>query len=157
LKNELEILIESLQKKICLLNEILMNSKKQLAMTELEKFDLEEFDESVNKKTDLIKKMDQNDQGFDVVFDRVKTELIDNQNEYLVEIAQMQDLIRKILDIGSEIHVVEKQSREGLERYFKENKSKLQKGRRDGNAVLNYYKQVNQTDYVAPMFMDQKK
>ena len=157
MKNEINILIESLEKKKEILNEILANSEKQLEIINSEQPDLEEFDRSVDQKTELVQKMDQNDQGFDRVFNRIKNALIDDQAQYSAEIRTMQGLIREILDLGSEIHNTETRTQDSLGRYLKDNKSRLRKGRRDSKAVFDYYKQASQTKYVTPMFMDQKQ
>lgn len=157
MRNEINILIESLEKKKEILNEILTNSEKQLEIINSEQPDLEEFDRSVDQKTELVQKMDQNDQGFDRVFNRIKNALIDDQAKYSAEIRTMQGLIREILDLGSEIHNTETRTQASLGQYLKDNKSRLGKGRRDSKAVFDYYKQASQTKYVTPMFMDQKQ
>lgn len=157
MKNEINILIESLEKKKEILNEILANSEKQFEIINSEQPDLEEFDRSVDQKTELVQKMDQNDQGFDRVFNRIKNALIDDQAQYSAEIRTMQGLIREILDLGSEIHNTETRTQASLGQYLKDNKSRLRKGRRDSKAVFDYYKQASQTKYVTPMFMDQKQ
>lgn len=157
MRNEINILIESLEKKKEILNEILTNSEKQLEIINSEQPDLEEFDRSVDQKTELVQKMDQNDQGFDRVFNRIKNALIDDQAKYSAKIRTMQGLIREILDLGSEIHNTETRTQASLGQYLKDNKSRLGKGRRDSKAVFDYYKQASQTKYVTPMFMDQKQ
>ena len=157
MRNEINILIESLEKKKEILNEILTNSERQLEIINSEQPDLEEFDRSVDQKTELVQKMDQNDQGFDRVFNRIKNALIDDQAQYSAEIRTMQGLIREILDLGSEIHNTETRTQDRLGQYLKDNKSRLRKGRRDSKAVFDYYKQASQTKYVTPMFMDQKQ
>ena len=66
--NELQLLIESLEKKKTILNEILTKSKRQGEVASAEVFDAEQFDLLVDEKSELLIQMDKIDQGFDAVY-----------------------------------------------------------------------------------------
>lgn len=157
LKNEINILIDSLTKKKSILTEILEESQRQLEMVSLDSFNLEDFDVLVDRKSDLLEKNNLNDEGFDSIFQRIRNELVAQKVQYATEIALMQELIRANLDLGSDIHNIEQQIKNGLDAALRENKSRLTKEKLGGKAVMDYYKQANQMDYVSPAFLDQKK
>lgn len=157
MKNEINILIDSLTKKKSILTEILEESQRQLEMVSLDSFNLEDFDVLVDRKSDLLEKNNLNDEGFDSIFQRIRNELVAQKVQYATEIALMQELIRANLDLGSDIHNIEQQIKNGLDAALRENKSRLTKEKLGGKAVMDYYKQANQMDYVSPAFLDQKK
>lgn len=157
MKNEINILIDSLTKKKSILTEILEESQRQLEMVSLDSFNLEDFDVFVDRKSDLLEKNNLNDEGFDSIFQRIRNELVAQKVQYATEIALMQELIRANLDLGSDIHNIEQQIKNGLDAALRENKSRLTKEKLGGKAVMDYYKQANQMDYVSPAFLDQKK
>ncbi len=157
LKNEINILIDSLTKKKSILTEILEESQRQLEMVSLDSFNLEDFDVLVDRKSDLLEKNNLNDEGFDSIFQRIRNELVAQKVQYATEIALMQELIRANLDLGSDIHNIEQQIKNGLDAALRENKSRLTKEKLGGKAVMDYYKQANQMNYVSPAFLDQKK
>lgn len=84
--NELQILIESLEKKCAVLETILSDSKEQEVLTKAEEFDVERFDLLVEHKDELLKCMDDLDLGFDSLFSKVKDELLANTKSYTTEI-----------------------------------------------------------------------
>ena len=157
MRNEINILIDSLIKKKSYLKEILEDSITQLEMVSSDNPSLEEFDCLVDHKSDLLDKIDRSDEGFDIVFKKIRNDLVEQKDMYAAEVRQMQDLIREILDLGSDIHKTEQQIKEKLSPVLKQHKSRLYKEKADGKAVMDYYKQANQMNYVSPAFLDQKK
>ena len=127
--------------------------KNQLEDPELKPDD---FDEVVEEKAKLIEQLDQLDSGFEKLFERMKEELEGNKEAHKEEIRIMQQHIKSITDKkctdtksgspqqgsdDSEIYKCKKQARE------------VRKGQ---NVVNKYYKNMTNTNYVAPQFMDNK-
>ena len=150
-------MIDSLIKKKSYLKEILEDSITQLEIVSSDDPNLEEFDFLVDHKSDLLEKIDRSDEGFDAIFKKIRNDLIEQKDRYTTEVRQMQDLIREILDLGSDIHKTEQQVKNKLSPVLKQYKDRLYKEKADGKAVMDYYKQANQMNYVSPAFLDQKK
>ena len=74
--NELQLLIEALEKKERILRQILDKSKIQLNVAEAETLDVERFDKLVDDKASLLEEMVKLDEGFDSTYQRVKDELL---------------------------------------------------------------------------------
>ena len=83
----LQMLKESLDKKIEILNQILQYEEQQQEMVKQENFDYEAFDKSVNEKVVLVDQIEALDDGFEKVYDRIRSELLLNKDKY-VEISQ---------------------------------------------------------------------
>ena len=74
-----DIMIQSLNKKIQVLEEIKKINLLQKALLEVDDADADEFDKTVEQKATLIEQMNQLDSGFDKLFDRVKEALATNK------------------------------------------------------------------------------
>lgn len=157
MRNEINILIDSLIEKKSYLKEILEDSIAQLEIVSSDNPNLEDFDCLVDHKSDLLEKIDRSDEGFDTIFKKISNDLIEQKDMYAIEVREMQELIREILDLGSDIHKTEQQVKDKAFSVLKQHKDRLYKEKVDGKAVMNYYKQANQMEFVAPVFMDQKK
>lgn len=157
MKTELNILIEALVKKEELLIAILADSKKQLEIVSKSNLDTESFDELVDHKANLLLSMEKVDEGFDMVYNKIKNKLLENRESYKLEICQLQNLIRETMDTGAEIHRTETDVKRLLTSVLNSSRKHLQKEKAESKAVFHYYKQANQMNFVDPAFMDQKK
>ena len=155
--NELQILIESLKKKIGIMDNILLASKEQEKLANSTEFDSERFDELFDQKDVLLKEMGELDQGFDATFSRIRDELLDNKEKYRDEILQLQQLIRATVDRGAEIAATESRTKDSLTNVMKRQKQDLAKRKVSSKTVMDYYKTSSQLNHVEPFFMDQKK
>lgn len=155
--NELQILIESLKKKIGIMDDILLASKEQEKLSNSTEFDSERFDELFDQKDVLLKEMGELDQGFDATFSRIRDELLDNKEKYRDEILQLQQLIRATVDRGAEIAATESRTKDSLTNVMKRQKQDLAKRKVSSKTVMDYYKTSSQLNHVEPFFMDQKK
>lgn len=155
--NELQILIESLEKKCAVLETILSDSKEQEVLTKAEEFDVERFDLLAEHKDELLKCMDDLDLGFDSLFSKVKDELLANTKSYTTEIKKMQDLITTTVDFGAQISVTEMRTKDELSNSINRQRQILSKRRVSSKSVMDYYKTSNQLNNLQPFFLDQKK
>ena len=155
--NELSILIETLQKKEEVLNSILEKSKEQLDIVKADEFLEEEFDKRFNEKDALLEEMNRLDEGFDGVYQRIKSELQENLPEYKPQIASLQRLIKSTIDIGSEIHATETKVKDALPAVLIGKKSELIEKRTTASGVANYYRASKMMSLQDAYFMDQKK
>jgi len=155
--NEIQLLMDSLEKKKGILKDILTKSRQQGKIASSEKFDMEQFDQLVDEKADLIDQMDEMDRGFDATFNRIREELLSNKDAYKKEIACMQDLIKETVDLGAQIHATEARTKESMERALKINRQELLKRRTSSKSVRDYYKANSQLNFAGSYFIDQKK
>lgn len=155
--NELQLLIEALEKKKNVLENILSKSKEQGEVATAQNFDVEQFDRLVDDKSELLDQMEQIDQGFDAVYHRIKDELVNNQAAYKQEIGRLQQLIKETIDLGAQIHATENRTKDSMSNALLNSRQELVKRRTTSKSVMDYYKANSQTTFLDPYFIDQKK
>lgn len=158
-ENYVRIMMESLKKKEDILKIIIEKNLEQKAIVEAEEVSFEEFDRIIEEKAVLIQKLEGLDRGFESLYENVKEQLQGEEGKakYKNEIKQMQDSIRSITEKSTQIQVSEKRNKQIIENVFRKEKEKLRSGKVSSRAAVNYYKTMNQTNYVAPQFLDSKK
>ena len=70
-----QIMIDSLKKKVDILNQITSLNQEQKVLIQAEVLDLEAFDVTVDKKSECIDTLTNLDSGFQKLYDRVKEAL----------------------------------------------------------------------------------
>ena len=91
-------MLESLEKKLGVLHQILDLEKEQLEIALQENPDLEKYDESVDRKTKFMEELDRLDEGFTSTYELVKDEVQSNPAKYREIVLKMQDTIREAVD-----------------------------------------------------------
>ena len=153
----IDIMIQSLNKKLQVLDAIIEQNIKQKDILENQKSTVEEFDATVEAKTALIEQMQQLDSGFEKLFDRVKEELADKKETHAEAIQTMQSCIRRITDKSMEIQAQEARNRDLMVRKFAYVKETAKNVRTNSKAASQYYKNMMKLNYVDSQFMDNKK
>jgi hypothetical protein len=155
--NELQLLIEALQKKEKILQEILDKSRLQLQVAGEETLDTEKFDALVDDKDVLLAEMEKLDEGFDATYQRIRDELLAQKDKYKTEISALQKLIGDTIDLGAQIHTTETRTKDKLSGAILKSKRELSQKKTSARAVSDYYKISNNLKYVDSYFLDQKK
>ena len=156
-KNYVNILIESLQKKIELLDRLSELDRQQESILTAEKYDNDAFDQVIEKKTALITKLDFMDSGFDATYNRIKRELVGNRDQYREEIKKLQELIAIVTEKSAGIQAMELRVQQKLQSTFRGERQKLRQSKTTVQAVTGYYKTMSNTAYVDSQYLDQKK
>lgn len=156
MEKELQLLIDALEKKAILLENILEQSNLQFELVQSSDFDADAFDVCVDEKAGLLSQLELIDQGFDGVFSKIKDELVKDQSLYRCEIAQLQDLIRQTMDIGSSIFTTEQRTKSLLSSAVTESRKELRRKKMTANSVADYYK-ANGIQFPESYFYDTKQ
>ena len=152
----IDLLTDSLKKKIILLKEITELNIRQKEAVASEKFDIEEFDAVSEDKGRLLDEINKLDDGFETLYNRVSEELKANKIQYSDKIKMMQGLIQEIMELTTSIEAEEKRIKSSVEGQFIKIKQSIKETRKNSRAVSNYYKNMTKID-SAPQFMDSKK
>ena len=152
-----DIMIQSLKKKLQVLDEIKKINIIQKQLLEDDRSDADEFDKSIEDKAKLIEQMNQLDSGFDKLFDRVKDELNTNKEAYTERIKTMQVLIRQITDLSMELQAQESRNKDLMTRKFVSIRERAKVVRTNQRAANQYYQNMMQLNVIDPQFMDNKK
>ena len=65
-----QILLQSLEKKSKLLDQMIQQNSMQEGILKQEEFDMDAFDAAINKQSSYVEELDKLDQGFEAVYDR---------------------------------------------------------------------------------------
>ncbi|MGN0512781.1 MAG: flagellar protein FliT [Lachnospiraceae bacterium] len=152
----ISLMIDSLERKRSLFGEIKEQNKIIRGLLDEAQFDADKFDGVVEKKTGIFAEIDKLDDGFQNLYDRVKTALQENKSLYTDDIRRMQELIKDIMELSSSIESEEKRMKGEIMTQFGKLKDAVKETRKNSTAVSNYYKSMSRID-SEPQFMDQKK
>ena len=157
LNNYLNILEDSLKKKIEILERIDEVNRVQSDLLKGEQADLENFDRCVDEKDLYIKELEKLDEGFDTLYEKIKQELLGNKAQYADQIKRLQKLITEITDRSVSIQAQESRNKALVEKYFAEQRKELGQVRKSSKAAYGYYQNMSKSNTVPPQFMDKKK
>lgn len=152
----LDMLQDSLKKKLEILNRIMEHQKRESEMLK-ENMDRDAFDESINDKVALAESIDSLDDGFEHVYDRIREEMITNKEKYAAQIKVLQELIAEISEKNVLIQAEENRIRLEVDNYAKRESQALRQRRDNGKAARSYYNNMKKLNYVGSQFMDKKK
>ncbi len=152
------IMIDSLQKKIDVLDAIIRKNEEQNKIVATDITDWDTFDKNADEKSELIDKIEEIDQGFDSLFKKVETVLQSpfGKQTYRDQIAKMQQLITLITEKSVAIQAAEVRNKTLIEKRFAESHQRIGQSRTSSKVARDYYRNMQQTQVVAPAFLDKK-
>ncbi|SFU66270.1 flagellar export chaperone FlgN [Butyrivibrio sp. M55] len=157
LSSSMDMLEESLIKKIDIMSKIEEENERQKEiLSDPDNVDETAFDNTVDKKGELIDKLISLDDGFQTLFDRVKEEVNANKDEFADQIRRMQDLIRDITARSASIEAAEHRNKRLAERYFDTARQKMNSSKQSSAVAFNYYRTMNNFKEIPPQFLDKK-
>ena len=153
----LDILEDSLLKKIEVMKKIEDENEKQKELLKNpDVVDEEAFDKILDVKGELIDELLKLDDGFQSLYDRVKSDLEANKDQYRDQIARMQDYIKEITGMSASIEAAEHRNKKLAEEYFSRARQKMNHSRQSSAAAFNYYRTMNNFKDIPPQFLDNK-
>lgn len=152
-----QIMIDSLKKKVDVLNQIEFFNQEQRVLIQADTLDLEAFNVTVEKKGKFIDELTNLDSGFQKLYDRVKEALEGKRELYKLQIQEMQDLIAKIMQLSMSIQAEEERNKETIKAHFSKLKKEVYQIKNSQKIAQNYYNSMNKLNFVDPQFLDKKK
>ncbi len=155
--NYLDVMIQSLQKKVRILDGIIEKNKEQQKILEQDELDADAFEGNVKSKSELVEQIDFLDQGFEELYGRVKTAIEAEKQEHKEEIRLMKQLITEITEKSVTIQSEEIRNRRLVESRFAQERKKVRTRKNTSTVANQYYKNMAKLNYVDAQFMDRKK
>ncbi|MCH5260106.1 MAG: flagellar protein FliT [Lachnospiraceae bacterium] len=152
-----QILLQSLEKKNKLLDQMILQNSVQEEILKQEEFDMDAFDAAIDQQSAYIEQLDKLDLGFESVYDRVREELIENKDRYRNEITGMKEQIQQITDKIVTLNAGNMRNKMLAENQFKKKRQEIGSGASKNRVARNYYNNMNNLNYVSPQFYDNKK
>ena len=155
----LDLLEESLVKKSAILDKIEEFNLKQkdIFFGNVEEPDFDRFDSYVEEKGKLINELNDLDNGFETLYERVADTLKTNKTENSDRIRRLQDLIREITDKSSSLQSQERANRELMEDFFQSARGQIGKGRNSLNAAYSYFQAQRGGNGTESFYVDSKQ
>ena len=153
----LNVLEESLEKKLQILAKLKEYSQCQQEVFRAEKVEPERFDEYADRKSELIDELTALDSGFETLYQNVSQELQDNRDAYAEQIRRMQELVTKVTEESVAIQAQEARNKKLVEEYFRKERASIAQNRKNSKAMYDYYKNVSMPGTLSPRFMDSKQ
>ncbi|MDC7293574.1 flagellar protein FliT [Butyrivibrio sp. DSM 10294] len=155
--SSLDMLEDSLIKKIEVMDRIEEENNRQTeVLKNSEEVDEKAFDDTVEKKGELVDQLLLLDEGFQSLFDRVKEELGKNKDMYKEQVGRLQNLIHEVMDRSSSIEAHEHRNKKLAEQYFSTTRQRLENNKKSSAVAFNYYQTMNKFKDIPPQFLDQK-
>lgn len=155
-ENYLQVLAESLDKKIVILKEIQDLTDEQKQILDESEFNEDSFNDNVVRKGALIDELEKLDTGFQILYNNIKNQLENNREQYRTQILNLQDKIKTITDYSSSIQVAEQRNNNLVRNRFGSLHKEIHKSKVNRQVASNYYKSMNNISSQA-YFMDSKK
>lgn len=150
------ILIESLDKKIKTLDKIIELNIKQYDSVNGDSIDDDAFNDSVIEKEKCINVIEELDSGFDMVYNHVREELMNNKDKYSEEIEILRKKIAEITEKSMEVQLGEKRNEQAVMKALTNERKNIRQSKVTTKAASDYYKNMNKINYVDPQFLDKK-
>lgn len=156
-QNIAQILLQSLKKKNQILDDIIRENEYQEQILKQDTLDMDALDASLDRIGEFVEMLERLDNGFEALYDKVRTDIMGNKAGYRAEIAQMQDYIQQITDKVVKINTARMRNQMRAESQFKKQAQEIKNATSKTKASQNYYNSMNKLNYVAPQFYDSKK
>ena len=152
----MDMLVECLEKKNQILDNLTILNKKQTELIQDENFSLEEFDKCVEEKGILIDNILKLDLGFEGLYNKVGKTVADNPSEYKTQLSKMQKLITEVTEKSVSIQAEEERNKALIESRFNREKKRIKSGRSSSRVARDYYNNMNKLNHIDSQFWDKK-
>lgn len=153
----IQIMIESLQKKKNVLEQIIDMNRQQKIMLQDPDLSPEEFEKNMAYKGKLIDQLNLLDSGFEKLYERVKEILATNKAQYTEEIRTMQSLIKDITAQTNTIQTQEIRNKESVILKFESIREQVKGVRNSQKVVKQYYQNMVNSKKASVQMFDDKK
>lgn len=141
IRNYLQMMIESLQKKENVLKNIELIVQEQAQILSVDNIDQVAFDDSMARKADLIEELERLNDGFEHIYDRIKEGLVEDKEKYASYIKQLQDLISRVSEKSILIETMEERNKNRADTFFSLRHREI-KSLKQSSAVANSYQRA---------------
>ncbi len=136
------MMVDTLQQKKVILEQLLHQTKEQEALLKDEEMDMDAFQKMIELKGEEIEKLNQMDEGFDTLFRHVEKEINENRMAYKSQIQKMQKLINEVSELGIQIQALEHQNSGHFKIYLANQKQAVKKFHTNNRTAASYYQNM---------------
>lgn len=155
--NSLAVLSESLSLKIDVLKSIQEYNEKQKEAFSIDKPDMDSFDEAIEEKGRLIDRLEELDNGFEILYEKIAALLKEDRAKYAVQIKEIQDKITIVTEMSMSIQAQEARNKKLIEEYFARERNSIKNSRVGSKAAFDYYKNMSGMNDPGHSILDSKQ
>lgn len=144
------------RRKECL-QEILQIVQMQKEIMLLEEHELDQLDQCIDKKENLLSRLDELNNEFESFFLEGQEEFPELLVLYRKEAQLVKKYNQEIIFLSQEIQCLELQCKSNIDQYLKLEREKIRKFRINNQMASNYYKNMNGNPKLDSYFMDSRK
>jgi flagellar biosynthesis/type III secretory pathway chaperone len=156
-RNYINMMIQSLEKKLKVLERISERNRAQYQILVEDHLDHVRMKQNLEDKGKLIEQLEFLDSGFEKLYQQVKDALDGERGSYQTQIIKMQDLIRSITDKSAAIQAQEQRNKTLLDQHFASSKERVKTVRTNAKVASLYKRAMIGTGGMEPAFWDRKK
>jgi hypothetical protein len=156
-ENYLQIMIESLEKKLMALDSIEEINAKQFECSSARPFNAEKYNEIMEEKGKIIDEINALDDGFTSTYELVREDVQANPQVYKDKVLKLQELVKQTVDKGVSVEAQEKRNKASMETAISTRRQEFRKQKVSTAVAMKYYKSTNRINNVDPQLMDRKK
>lgn len=156
-ENYLNILEQSLKKKLGVLNQIREKNEQQRILLLDKELAPEDFEENINQKAALVDELNLLDEGFEEIYARIQQQLNAGKEQYQKQIQRLQEMIREVTAAGSSIQAEEQRNYKLAQKKFESVKKQVREVKASHRVVSQYYRNMTQGHQIEAQFLDNKK
>lgn len=153
----LSLLFKSLEKKAGILDKLIELTQKQETVICNEQFEDDQFNSIINEKDELIKLINELDNGFEQLYQRVKTDITSDAGSYIKQIEVLKELITIVTNKGIQLQVMERRNKDKIEVYLRTKRNSIKNFKVNSRTVSSYYSNMTNKTTEEAYFFDKKK
>ena len=111
----------------------------------------------VNEKEPLLNQLAKLDEGFDLVYSKIKRFVLEDSKEYQTEVLRLQNSISDITSLSVKIQTLEQGNKRKFELFLASKKQEIKQFKVSNRTASNYYKNMTGKPQGEAYFIDKKK
>jgi len=157
MNNYLNVLEESLRKKISVLDGIQAYNDKQYECFSAEEVDMDGFDAAIEEKGRLIEELTKLDEGFETLYANISKQLQQDKEKYATQIKTLQGLVAQVTEKSMSVQASEARNKALVEKFFAKEKKQIKESRVNSKVAYGYYQNLNKAVLEENRGFDLKK
>ena len=154
----ISILIDSLKKKVEVLERLRSDTEKQEELLSRDELDFDAFNKTIESKERSLTRLNELDDGFMEVYEKVAPVLKKDKDSFENEITYLKELVRRVTDYSTTLTALEERNKVKLSIHLTRGKQKIKDYKQSSKTVAAYYKNIaNGRTPEGSYFYDRKK
>jgi hypothetical protein len=154
----ISILIDSLKKKIEVLERLRDDTEKQEEILSRDELDFDAFNKTIESKEKSLARLGELDDGFLEVYEKVAPLFKNDKESYENEITYLKELVRRVTDYSTMLTALEERNKVKLSIHLNRGKQRIKEYKQSSKTVAAYYKNIaNKRTPEGSTFYDRKK